>query len=138
MGSIGYWGTIVTYAIRTGFSGALSTVSTFVAEVLTLTEEMTQCDPRDAWTTIPSIEKTEICGSFFWWSGMHSHVLACLNRLVHILPLVILSCDTVSRNLPRCIFFDQNKEGSNCGLSWSALAAAYSRRINSLKVAAAC
>ena len=33
MGSEGYWGSIVTYAIRTGFSGALSTVSTFVAEV---------------------------------------------------------------------------------------------------------
>ena len=33
VGSIGYWGTMVTYAIRTGFCGALSTVSTFVAEV---------------------------------------------------------------------------------------------------------
>ena len=33
LGSEGYWGSIVTYAIRTGFSGALSTVSTFVAEV---------------------------------------------------------------------------------------------------------
>lgn len=33
VGHVGYWGTIVTYAIRTGFSGALSTVSTFVAEV---------------------------------------------------------------------------------------------------------
>ncbi|EIE22217.1 hypothetical protein COCSUDRAFT_42582 [Coccomyxa subellipsoidea C-169] len=33
VGSLGYWATIVLYAIRTGFSGALSTVSTFVAEV---------------------------------------------------------------------------------------------------------
>ena len=33
VGNEGYWGSIVTYAIRTGFSGALSTVSTFVAEV---------------------------------------------------------------------------------------------------------
>ena len=33
VGSEGYWGSVVTYAIRTGFSGALSTVSTFVAEV---------------------------------------------------------------------------------------------------------
>ncbi|CAK0780113.1 hypothetical protein CVIRNUC_004940 [Coccomyxa viridis] len=33
VGNEGYWGSIVTYAIRTGCSGALSTVSTFVAEV---------------------------------------------------------------------------------------------------------
>ena len=33
VGFLGYWATIVLYAIRTGFSGALSTVSTFVAEV---------------------------------------------------------------------------------------------------------
>lgn len=33
VGYVGYWGSIVTYAIRTGFCGALSTVSTFVAEV---------------------------------------------------------------------------------------------------------
>ena len=33
VGNEGYWGSIVTYALRTGFSGALSTVSTFVAEV---------------------------------------------------------------------------------------------------------
>ena len=35
VGNVSYWGNIVTYAIRTGFSGALSTVSTFVAEVMT-------------------------------------------------------------------------------------------------------
>ena len=33
VGNVGYWGSILTYAIRTGFCGALSTVSTFVAEV---------------------------------------------------------------------------------------------------------
>ena len=33
VGALSYWGNVVTYAIRTGFCGALSTVSTFVAEV---------------------------------------------------------------------------------------------------------
>ncbi|EIE20421.1 hypothetical protein COCSUDRAFT_43867 [Coccomyxa subellipsoidea C-169] len=33
LGKLSMWSTIVTYAIRTGFSGALSTVSTFVAEI---------------------------------------------------------------------------------------------------------
>lgn len=45
MGSIGYWGTMVTYAIRTGFCGALSTVSTFVAEVITQSIYMPQHQP---------------------------------------------------------------------------------------------
>ena len=33
VGSLQYWAFIATYAIRVGFSGACSTVSTFVAEV---------------------------------------------------------------------------------------------------------
>ena len=32
-GVLGYWPVLVLYAVRTGFAGALSTVSTFVAEV---------------------------------------------------------------------------------------------------------
>ena len=32
-GGLGYWAFIMLYAVRVGFSGALSTVSTFVAEV---------------------------------------------------------------------------------------------------------
>ena len=30
---LGYWPVLVMYAVRTGFAGALSTVSTYVAEV---------------------------------------------------------------------------------------------------------
>ena len=33
VGALGYWPVLVMYAVRTGFAGALSTVSTFVAEV---------------------------------------------------------------------------------------------------------
>jgi len=32
-GAAGYWPALVLYAVRTGFAGALSTVSTYVAEV---------------------------------------------------------------------------------------------------------
>jgi fluoride ion exporter CrcB/FEX len=32
-GAAGYWPVLVMYAVRTGFAGALSTVSTYVAEV---------------------------------------------------------------------------------------------------------
>jgi hypothetical protein len=33
VGTLGYWAFIALFAIRVGFSGACSTVSTFVAEV---------------------------------------------------------------------------------------------------------
>jgi hypothetical protein len=32
-GAAGYWPALALYAVRTGFAGALSTVSTYVAEV---------------------------------------------------------------------------------------------------------
>lgn len=59
VGALGYWPTLVLYAVRTGFAGALSTVSTYIAEARTrCLGSYTQPHLTTArvWTQLASVE----------------------------------------------------------------------------------
>lgn len=63
MTSPGYWVTLLLKAVQTGFSGSLSTVSTFVAEVLFLS-------PR-AHIILPW-GYPQVYLPFYLWHGIHT------------------------------------------------------------------
>lgn len=63
VGHLGYWAAIVTYAIRTGFAGALSTVSTFVAEVRVFAPPSARMLALLAASTVPCIGLVLLSGA---------------------------------------------------------------------------